>query len=95
MVLDPSDLPVSPRETTVLEAAAGLERAGDAKGAAAAYRAGAERWPENWLWPFGLGNALYALGDRAGARQAWERAAALDPTAPEPRQNLAALDAQT
>ncbi len=93
VVLRPGDLPATVRERTVLDAASGLERAGQSAAAVRAYRAGAERWPRNWLWQFGLGNALYTTGDIAGARRAFQEAARLDPTAPEPRQNLAALDA--
>ena len=93
LVLPPGDLPASADERAVLEASAGLERAGQTEAAVAAYRAGAIRWPQNWLWQFGLGNALYASGDIPGARRAYQRAIALDPTAPEPRQNLSVLDA--
>lgn len=93
VVLPPGEIPATAPERAVLDAAAGLERSGRPRDAALAYRAGAERWPDNWLWQFALGNALYASGDRAGSRRAWERAVALDPSAPEPRQNLAALDA--
>lgn len=93
LVLAPGNLPASASERTVLDASAGLERAGQSTAAVAAYRAGATRWPQNWLWQFGLGNALYATGDSEAARQAFQRAVLLDPSAPEPRQNLAALDA--
>ncbi len=91
VVLDPGMLPATANERAVLDAAAGLERAGQARSAARAYVSGAARWPRNWLWQFGLGNALYASGDTTGARRAWERAVTLDPSAPEPRQNLATL----
>ena len=94
VVLRPDDLPATARESTVIDAAAGLERAGQTAAAITAYRTGTARWPQNWLWQFGLGNALFASGDRDGARAAWEHAIRLDPTAPEPRQNLAALDAE-
>lgn len=94
VVLPPGSLPVTARESVVLDAAAGLERAGRPRAAVQAYRAGAARWPRNWLWQFGLGNALYATGDTEGAQMAWERAAVLDPSAPEPRQNLATLRAE-
>jgi tetratricopeptide (TPR) repeat protein len=92
LVLSPGELPASSSERAVLDASAGLERAGQTSAAIAAYRAGAAQWPDNWLWQFGLGNALYASGDTAGARRAYQRAIALDPTAPEPRQNLSVLN---
>lgn len=91
VVMAPTRLPSTANERSVLDAAAGLERAGQFDAAAKAYRTGASRWPENWLWQFGLGNALYAAGDTDGAERAWEQAAELDPSAPEPRQNLATL----
>ena len=91
IVLPPDRLPVAANEREVLNAAAGLERAKNYNAAAAAYSAGSTRWPENWLWQFGLGNALYASGDTKGAMDAWQRAAVLNPDAPEPRQNLATL----
>ncbi len=95
VVLPPGQLPTSTAESVVLDAAAGLERAGQPAAAVLAYRAGAKRWPQNWLWQFGLGNALYTTGDKSGARRAYQQAIRLDPTAPEPRQNLATLDAET
>ncbi len=94
VALSPNDLPATASEREVLDAAAGLERAGQPNAAVEAYRTGARRWPENWLWQFGLGNALYATGNLEGAARAWRRAIALDPTAPEPRQNLATLQAE-
>lgn len=95
LVLAPGQLPATSNERTVLEASAGLERAGQSAAAVEAYRAGAARWPQNWLWAFGLGNALYAIGDKDGARRAFSRAIALDPLAPEPRRNLAVLNAES
>lgn len=94
VVMAPGALPATADERTVLDAAAGLERAGQPQAAARAYLAGAARWPNNWLWQFGLGNALYASGDIGAARQAFERAISLDPNAPEPRQNLRVLNAE-
>ncbi len=95
VALSPNDLPASASEREVLDAAAGLERAGQPNAAVTAYRTGAKRWPDNWLWQFGLGNALYATGDTSGAEQAWMKSSSLDPTAPEPRQNLATLRTET
>ena len=94
VVLPPDRLPVKAREIEVLRAAAGLERVGEYRAAEAAYRAGATRWTESWLWPFGLGNALYAQGRLGEARAAFARAVALDPDKPEARTNLATVTAE-
>lgn len=87
-LLPPGELPRTASERAVLDAASALERADRPAAAADAYRAGRARWPSNWLWSFGLGNALYALGDLAGAERAFRDAVRLDPVAPEPRNNL-------
>ena len=46
------------------------------------------RWPESWLWPFGLANARYAQGDLAGARTALHAAQRIASDVPEIRSNL-------
>jgi len=91
VVLPPGDLPALDDEIDLLQAGAALERAGQADAAGAHYAAGAERYPENWLWQFGLGNAAFALGDVDAARDAWEAALEIDPDAVEPRENLRRL----
>ncbi len=89
MVLLPADqLPVSAKEVDILQGAAALERVGQLKAAETAYRTGASRWGENWLWQFGLGNTLYAQGDLTGARDAFKQALRLDPSAEPARNNL-------
>ena len=88
IVLPPDRLPVSAREVQVLEAGAALERVGQNRAAATLYRTGARRWPESWIWPYGEGNALYALGDKRGAERAFRRAVDLGPNVPEARNNL-------
>lgn len=87
-VLPPDRLPWAASERAALEAAAGLERVGQLTAAVAAYRSGAARWPSSWLWPFGLGNALYEQGDLAGAETAFARAVALNPDAVPAHNNL-------
>lgn len=94
VVLPPDQLPVSVAQTDILSAAAALERVEQFQAAATLYETGAEEWPDNWLWQFGLGNARYALGDLQGARQALRRARAVDPTIPEVRANLAFVEAE-
>ncbi|EBA13788.1 hypothetical protein RCCS2_07864 [Roseobacter sp. CCS2] len=94
VVLPPDQLPVSPSEADILSAAAALERVEQYQAAATLYETGAARWPESWLWQFGLGNARYAMGDLRGARRALRRARALDPSIPEVRANLAFVDGE-
>ena len=89
VVLPPDQLPVSVGEADILSAAAALERVGQYQAAATLYETGAAKWPANWLWQFGLGNARYAMGDLRGARRALRRARTLDPSIPEVRANLA------
>ncbi len=94
VVLPPDQMPVSLNEVDLLSAAAALERVAQAGAAEMLYQTGAERWPENWLWPFGLANARYAQGDLTGARRALLQARAIDQSIPEVRANLAFLEAQ-
>lgn len=78
-VLPPDTLPATAGEPVVLEAAAGLERAGQRDAARIAYTTIAERWPEtagSWI---GLGNLRYAEGDLAGAEAAFRRATVIAP----------------
>lgn len=88
VILPPDQQPARADDTKLLRAAAALERVGQFSAAETAYRRGAERWPENWLWPFGLGNALYGQGNVAAARRAFLRALTLDPDAHAARNNL-------
>lgn len=94
VVLPPDQLPVSAGQTDVLSAAAALERVGQYAAAETLYETGAARWPDNWLWHFGLGNARYAMNDLRGARAAFRRARALAPRIPEVRNNLAHVESE-
>ncbi len=94
LVLPPNQLPVSVRQTDILSAAASLERVAQFEAAETLYETGAARWPENWLWHFGLGNARYSQGNLRGARQALRRAQSIDPTIPEIRSNLAQVESE-
>lgn len=93
VVLPPDQLPATAKEEDVLAAGAALERIDRYEAAIAAYQTGATRWPDSWLWQFGLGNAHYANGDLRAARRALRRARAIDPTIPEVRSNLAVVEA--
>lgn len=92
VVLPPDQLPVSVVDADILAAASALERVGQFAAAETLYETGATRWPDNWLWQFGLGNARYAQNDLRGARRALRRARILDPTIPEVRANLATVE---
>jgi tetratricopeptide (TPR) repeat protein len=91
-VLPPDRLPASADQWSILQAAAALERVARYGAGETAYVTRGAAWPDNWLWWFGLGNARYAQGDLAGARRAFERAAAVDPSVPEVRNNLAQVN---
>ncbi|MBR2655459.1 MAG: PA2778 family cysteine peptidase [Loktanella sp.] len=94
VVLPPDRLPVSVGQTAILSAAAALERAGQPAAAETLYLTGAARWPDNWLWQFGLGNARYAQGNLRGAQAALRDARAMAPDIPEIRANLATVTAE-
>jgi len=89
VVLPPDRLPVSADRTSVLQAAAGLERAGDHDAARTAYGAILERWPGSLAARIGLANARYASGDPAGAERALRAAVLLHPEAGAAWNNLA------
>jgi tetratricopeptide (TPR) repeat protein len=91
VVLPPDTLPAGAGELDVARAAAGLERVGLPAEAAAAYRAMRVRWPGSAVARIGLGNALYAMGDRRGARNAFAEALAIDPGSAAARANLAEI----
>ncbi|MGI9508817.1 MAG: PA2778 family cysteine peptidase, partial [Geminicoccaceae bacterium] len=72
-----------------LEAANGLEQAGQADAATAAYGALLERWPDSLAALMGFGNARYAAGDVETAGKTFRHAVALHPKAAEAWNNLA------
>lgn len=79
VVLQPGELPVTANEAEIVREAAGLERVGRFEDAARAYEAVLTRWPNSFPAWVGLGNARYAVGDSAGAADAWRGAIAADP----------------
>ena len=94
VVLPPDQLPATPDQWEILRAAAALERVGRVAEAEKVYANGSSRWPKNWIWPYGIGNARYQRGDLKGARRAYKKAAVLDPSIPEVRHNLAQVKAR-
>lgn len=89
VVLPPDSLPASTTQAPVLQAAAGLERAGRLDDATLAYRAILTRWPNSVGAQIGLGNARYGLGDLAGAAAALRVAIDGNPQMPMLWNNLA------
>lgn len=92
VVLPPEQLPASDNQWEILRAAAALERMERSAAAEKVYANGFSRWSGNWIWPFGLGNARYQRGNLVGAKRAFERAMALDPSIPEVQNNLAQVN---
>jgi tetratricopeptide (TPR) repeat protein len=88
-VLKPDQFPVSARQRDVVEAAAGLERAGRLPEAETAYATALARWPENHAALMGLGNTRYARRNVSGAEVAYRRAIELRPDAAAAWNNLA------
>jgi hypothetical protein len=89
VVLPPDRMPATVTEKEWLDGAVGLERAGQARSALAAYRAAANRWPASRDAWIGLGNARYSLDDKPGAAEAFRRAAEADPQSGIAFNNLA------
>ena len=87
--LQPGVIPLHADAGRYVEAAAGLEAAGQPRAAAASYDAAIRRWPEQahpWL---GRGNIAYADGDLPAAADAYLRAILLEPQDASARNNLA------
>lgn len=76
VALPPDRLPVTAAEAETTRAAVAFERSAPADRAVIAYRAALARWPESLVLAMGLGNALYAAGDKAEAARAFADAAA-------------------
>ena len=95
LVLPPGTMPVCPEAVSYLEAALGLQQAGDAGAAVKAFRAAADRWPENVAVFMALGNALYIERSLPESVRAFERAVHLDPDNGDALNNLAHLLAET
>jgi tetratricopeptide (TPR) repeat protein len=89
--LPPDVVPAHAEPGRFIEAAAGLEAAGQRQAAAAAYDAAIARWPVLPLAWLGRGNVALAAGDRAAAADAYLRAIELEPGNVAARNNLAEL----
>lgn len=89
IILPPERLPASADQGTVLQAAAGLERAGRAGAAARAYEAVLERWPRSLGGRLGLANARLASSDLGGAEDILTEASVIHPESAAAWNNLA------
>ena len=74
VVLTPGSFPAQVKPSTYLQSVSALESVGKQKEAREAYRASAEKWPDNPAAWMGLGNVEYALGDAEEAEAAFRRA---------------------
>lgn len=86
--LPPAVIPDTADATRFLDAAAGLEAAGQSRAATTAYEAAITRWPDEPFAWLGRGNVAYADGDLATAADAYTRAAILAPDNAAVRNNL-------
>ena len=89
VVLEPGVVPRDADAARYLEAAAGLESAGQRRAAAQAYDAALARWPDQPLAWLGRGNVAHAEGELAAAADAYARAVTLAPDNAAARNNLA------
>ncbi|MDH4100169.1 MAG: PA2778 family cysteine peptidase [Nitrospirota bacterium] len=74
LVLPPDRLPGRVDEKLYLESVVGLERASQWSAAITGYETALARWPESLGAMMGLGNSRYALGNLAGAEEAFRKA---------------------
>lgn len=76
VTLPPGSLPATVSEDEALRALVAFERNAPPSSAVSAYRSGLARWPDNPTLAMGLGNALYAAGDKIGSEAVFGRVAA-------------------
>lgn len=89
VTLVPGELPATAEALAYLESVVAFERLGNHDASARAYRAATERWPDHLGAGLGLGNSLYALGDKPGAATAFRELLARHPEAAAAYNNLA------
>ncbi len=86
----PADkLPQTAEETPYLQSVVALEKLGRYEEAAVAYSTALKRWPRSLGAHLGLGNSLYARGDRAGAERAFRDTVRDHPQVAAAHNNLA------
>lgn len=89
LVLPADELPATATEEKILNAIAGLERAGKFKEATRGYKTATDKWPKSLPAWIGLGNSFYAQRNLSEAASAFEQAAKLYPANGVPLNNLA------
>jgi len=94
VALPPGQWPATAEEAAAVDAAVGFERAAPPAQAVLAYRSALQRWPGNLSLQIGLGNTLYAGGDKAAAASAFEAAARDHPDNVPAWLNLASTQAE-
>jgi hypothetical protein len=82
VVSRPGEWPATADEKSVVEASVGFERSATPAQAVQVYRSALVRWPGDLTLQMGLGNSLYALGDKPAAAQAFRDAAQHHRSAP-------------
>jgi len=82
VALPPGQWPLTADEKDVIDAAVGFERVASPSQAVQVYRSALARWPDSLSLQMGLGNSLYAAGDKAAAADAFRAAAARHHSAP-------------
>jgi len=92
--LAPGVIPAEAEASRYLEAAAGVEAAGDRRAAALAYEAAVARWPEEPVAWLGRGNVAYGDRDLVAAAESYVQAATLAPDVAAIRNNLAQVLAE-
>ncbi len=89
VALPPDKLPQTAEETPYLQSVVALEKLGRYEDAAVAYGTALRRWPKSLGARLGLGNSLYARGDRAGAERAFRDTVREHPQVAAAHNNLA------
>lgn len=89
VTLVPGELPATAGERAYLESVVAFERLGDHAASERAYRAATERWPNSLGARLGLGNSLYAGGDKPAAAATFRELIERHPQAAVGYNNLA------
>lgn len=88
VALPPGDIPFRANVHTYLQAVADIEEKGRLKEARISYESATEKWPNEPVAFFGLGNVAYAMGDLTAAEIAFRKAYRIQPENPVIVNNL-------